>query len=114
MMVPLVFIHHAMSALIAAPLMGMTGGVAGAAYFDLIIRSCPKGLQGSVLMAAAGLLAVDGQFGNILGTSLYDHFHDFTVCVIAMTVTNALILPALLLVPRELIATADGAAPAAS
>jgi hypothetical protein len=112
MMVPLVFIHHTLSALIAAPLMGMTGGVAGAAYFDLIIRSCPRGLQGSVLMAASGLLAIDGQFGNILGTSLYDHFHDFTVCVIAMTVTNALILPALLLVPRDLVARADGAAPA--
>ena len=62
-------------------------------------------------MAAAGLLAIDGQFGNLLGAALFDHFHDFTVCVIAMTTTNLLILPALLLVPRGLTATADGHAP---
>ncbi len=61
-------------------------------------------------MAAAGALAIDGQLGNLLGTTLYDHFHNFTVCVIAMTVTNGLILPAILLVPRELIATPDGVA----
>jgi hypothetical protein len=61
-----------------------------------------------MLMAAAGALAVDGQLGNLLGTTLYDHFHNFTVCVAAMTMTNALILPAILLVPRELIATPDG------
>ena len=46
--------------------------------------------------------------GNLLGTALYDHFHNFTVCVVAMTVTNALILPAILLVPRHLTATPDG------
>jgi hypothetical protein len=32
----------------------------------------------------------------------------FTVCVIAITVVYASILPALLLVPRHLIDTADG------
>jgi hypothetical protein len=47
-----------------------------------------------------------------LATALYDHFHDFTVCVVAMTVTNALILPAILLVPRHLTATPDGVAAA--
>jgi hypothetical protein len=93
-----------------ASMMGAFGGLAGAAFFDLIIRSCPKGLQGSMLMAASGALAVDGQLGNLFGTALYDHFHNFTVCVVAMTVTNALILPAILLVPRHLIANPDGVA----
>jgi MFS transporter len=109
MMLPLLLIHDKTGAMLLAGPIGAFGGVAGAAYFDLIIRSCPKGLQGSMLMAAVGALAVDGQLGNLLGTSLYDHFHDFTVCVIAMTVTNALILPAILLVPRNLIASSDGA-----
>jgi hypothetical protein len=49
----------------------------------------------------------------VLGTSLYDHFHNFTVCVIAMTVTNGLILPAILLVPRHMMSTPDGVAPVA-
>jgi Na+/melibiose symporter-like transporter len=112
MMLPVLFIHNVIGALLFAAPMGLLGGVATAAYVDLMIRSCPPGLQGSVLMAAAGLFALDGQFGNLLGTALFDHFHNFTVCVAAMTLTNALILPALLLVPKRLIATADGQATA--
>jgi hypothetical protein len=108
MMLPLLILHQKIGALAVAAPMGALGGMGGAAFFDLIIRSCPKGLQGSMLMAAAGALAIDGQLGNLLGTTLYDHFHNFTVCVIAMTVTNGLILPAILLVPRGLIATPDG------
>jgi hypothetical protein len=44
----------------------------------------------------------------MLGTRLYDGFGGFQTCVIAITVVYALILPALLLVPRKLISTADG------
>ncbi len=110
MMLPILILHQKIGALAVAAPMGALGGLGGAAFFDLIIRSCPKGLQGSMLMAAAGALAIDGQLGNLLGTTLYDHFHNFTVCVLAMTMTNALILPAILLVPKALIATPDGAA----
>jgi hypothetical protein len=113
MMLPLLVIHTAFGAMLVAAPMGLTGGICGAAILDLIIRSCPKGLQGSMLMAAVGALAIDGQLGNLLGTSLYDHFHNFTVCVIAMTVTNGLILPAILFVPRRLLSTPDGVAPGA-
>ena len=55
----LLFIHSIEGALIAAAPIGLMGGVATAAYFDLIIRSCPPGLQGSVLMAATGLSNFD-------------------------------------------------------
>jgi hypothetical protein len=51
---------------------------------------------------------VVSRFGDVLGTNLYDHYGGFTVCVIAITVVYALILPTLLLVRRQLIATADG------
>jgi hypothetical protein len=44
----------------------------------------------------------------VLGTSLYDYYGGFTVCVLAITIVYALILPVLLLVPKGLIATADG------
>ncbi|HLZ84121.1 MAG TPA: MFS transporter [Caulobacteraceae bacterium] len=113
MMFPLLAISRMSIALMVAAPMGLLGGVAAPAILDLIIRSSPRGLQGTVLMASAGLLAIDQQLGNMLGTALYDKFHDFTVCVVAMTVTNGLILPVMLLVPRRLMATADGeAAPA--
>jgi hypothetical protein len=110
-MVPLLFIHSVTGALVAAVPMGLMGGMASAAYVDLLIRSCPRGLQGTTLMMSVGLFYIASRFGDVLGTNLYDHFGGFTVCVIAITVVYALILPTLLTVPRRLTATADGEAP---
>jgi len=110
-MVPLLFIHSITGALIAAVPIGLMGGVATAAYLDLIIRSCPLGLQGTMLMMAAGLNVIVARLGDVLGTNLYDSYGSFSVCVIAITAVYALILPVLLLVPKRLIATADGQVP---
>ena len=110
-MIPLLFIHSVTGALIAAVPIGLMGGVATAAYLDLMIRSCPRGLQGTLMMTSAGLFAIVQGLGNVLGTKLYDHFGGFTVCVIAITLVYTLILPVLLLVPNGLIDTADGQTP---
>jgi hypothetical protein len=110
-MVPLLFIHSVTGALIAAVPIGLMGGVATASYLDLIIRSCPIGLQGTTLMMSSALYFIASRFGDVLGTLLYDYYGGFGVCVIAITVVYALILPTLLLVPKHLIATADGQAP---
>jgi hypothetical protein len=59
-------------------------------------------------MMAAALTFAIVRLGDMLGTRLYDGFGGFQTCVIAITVVYALILPALLLVPRKLISTADG------
>jgi hypothetical protein len=107
-MVPLLFIHSVTGALVAAVPIGLMGGLATGAYMDLIIRSCPRGLQGTTLMMSSSLYFVISRFGDILGTTLYDRYGGFTVCVIAITLVYALILPTLWLVPKELIATADG------
>ena len=109
-MVPLVFIHSVTGALIAAVPIGLMGGVATASYLDLIIRSCPRGLQGTTLMLSSALFFIASRFGDVLGTLLYDYYGGFGVCVIAITVVYAMILSALLLVPKHLIATADGQA----
>jgi Major Facilitator Superfamily len=110
-MVPLLFIHSVTGALIAAVPIGLMGGVATGAYLDLIMRSCPRGLQGTMLMMCGSLYFAVTRFGDVLGTTLYDHYGSFTVCVIAITIVHAWILPALLLVPENLTATADGQAP---
>ena len=107
-MVPLLFIHSLTGALVAAVPIGLMGGVATAAYMDLIIRCCPRGLQGTMLMLAGALSSVAVRFGDVLGTNLYDRFGGFTVCVVAITIVYALILPTLLLVPPHLTATCDG------
>jgi MFS family permease len=110
-LVPLLFIGSVRGALVAAVPMGLMGGVATAAYLDLIIRSCPRGLQGTTLMMSSSLFVIVSRLGDVLGTNLYDHYGGFAVCVIAITIVYALILPALFLVPKQLIATADGQAP---
>lgn len=106
--VPLLFIGSVTGALIAAVPMGLMGGIATGAYMDLIIRSCPRGMQGTMLMMSGSLFFVISRFGDILGTTLYDRYGGFTVCVVAITIVYALILPTLWLVPSELVVTADG------
>jgi len=114
-MVPLWFIHSVDQALIAAAVIGLLGGVVNAAMVDLLIRSAPPGLQGTTLMMSVSLYWIAIRFGDVLGTRLYDHFGGFGVCVIAITVAYALMIPVLMLVPKRLIATADGeVAPAAT
>jgi Major Facilitator Superfamily len=106
-MVPLLLIHSVTGALIAAAPIGLMGGLATGAYLDLIMRSCPRGLQGTMLMLTGSLYFIVARFGDVLGTGLYDHYGGFTVCVIAITTVYALILPTLLMVPSDLTATAD-------
>jgi MFS family permease len=107
-MVPLLLVHSATTALIAAVVMGLMGGVATAAYLDLIIRSCPAGLQGTILMTSTALSVIVSRIGDVLGTALYQEHGGFTICVVAVTVVYALILPTLMLIPKDLVVTADG------
>jgi MFS family permease len=109
--VPLYFIHSVDTALIAAALIGLLGGACSAAFIDLLIRSCPRGLQGTTMMFSASLYWVAIRFGDVLGTQLYDRFGGFATCVLAITVTYAAILPLLLLVPKDLVDTKAGERP---
>jgi hypothetical protein len=87
------------------------GGLASAAYVDLAIRSCPKGLQGTMmLLVVATAYYVAARFGDVWGTRLYDYKGGFLTTVVATTAVYALILPVLLLAPRTLTSTADGEA----
>lgn len=111
-MIPLAFIHSADLALVLAAPIGLMGGLATAAYFDLAMRSCPPGLQGTLMMLVDGVLALSARAGDLLGSWIYNSgaAHGFTWCVIATTVVYALILPLIPLAPKALIATRDGEA----
>ena len=111
-MIPLAFIHSATSALVLAAPIGMMGGIFAAAIFDLAMRSCPPGMQGTLMMLveSGNLLSTRG--GDLLGSKIYasSPTYGFTYCVIAITVVYALMLPVLLLIPKEILNTADGEA----
>jgi Na+/melibiose symporter-like transporter len=109
-MVPLVFVHSGTQALAVAVPMGLTSGIASAAYYDLAMRSCPPRLHGTLMtLVGAGCLVTE-RGGDVLGSAVYaaSPDHGFLYCVILTTAVYVLIFPLILLVPRGLIATPDG------
>ena len=107
---PLLYIHSTATALWLALPMGLVGGFAFATYWDLALRSCPPGLQGTLMMLVAGGYELAYRGGDVVGASIYGSTstHGFLSCVILGTATSALMFPVLRLIPRDLIATADG------
>ncbi len=98
-LVPLLFIRTPASAIVVAAMMGAMGGVATAAYYDLLIRACPKGLEGTLMMIATAGFWIFGKWGDLLGSWLYDHWK-YPPCVAATTLVYASILLVLASIPR--------------
>jgi MFS family permease len=114
-MSPLLFVHTAWGAIIAAAPMGMIGGVAQAALMDLAIRSCPAKLQGTMmLLITTSVYYVAQRFGDVFGAFIYDKHGGFLPTVWITIAIYALILPVILIVPKRLIGTRDGEALAIS
>jgi len=109
-MLPVLLAQTANQVVLAAIPMGLLGGMLNGAVLDLVIRSCPKGLEGTLMMLAWSLYTVAASLGNVFGTVIYDRY-GFTACIVITTVVYALMLPLTALVPKALIATPDGAQP---
>lgn len=111
-MIPLAFIHTAREALILAVPIGAMGGIVTGAMYDLAMRSCPPGLQGTLMMLIDAAYVLSARGSDLLGSVIYasSPTYGFTYCVIAITVVYALMLPVVLLIPKPLLATADGQA----
>jgi len=111
-MIPMAFINSATSALVLAAPIGAMGGIFAAAMFDLAMRSCPPGLQGTLMMLVESGNLLSARGGDLLGSKIYglSPTYGFVYCVIAITVVYALMLPVLLLIPKEILETADGEA----
>jgi MFS family permease len=111
-MMPLAFVHSAQMALWLALPIGMMGGIAAAAYYDLAMRSCPPGLQGALMMMVDGVFLLSYRGGDILGAQIYASSarYGFLYCALATTAVYALILAVIPFIPKDLIATADGEA----
>jgi hypothetical protein len=108
--IPLLLIHSSASALWFAVPIGLANGFAFTAFWDLSMRSCPPGLQGALMMLVAGMYELAYRGGDFVGTSIYasSATHGFAYCVAAGTATSILMVAVLLLIPKEIVATADG------
>jgi len=111
-MCPLLLVGNAYGAVIAAAPMGIIGSLAQASIVDLVIRSAPRGSQGTTMMLFYALYYFSVRFGDLFGTWIYDN-HGFIPTVMVTIIVYALILPVILLVPKHIIATKDGEALAA-
>lgn len=106
---PLLFMRTVTGVLLSAIPMGVVGGIAQAALTDLAIRSCPARLQGTfMLLFTTSIYFVAVRCGDVIGAALYDHHGGFATAIWATIAAYALILPLLLLAPRDLISTTDG------
>lgn len=111
--VPLALVHSGNEALMLAVPMGLLGGIAVGAYFDLTMRSCPPGLQGSLMMMVDGIGLLSLRASDFVGSAIYDASpqNGFLYCVILTTAVYMLVLPVLLLIPQNVVSTADGQPP---
>ena len=109
-MIPLALIKSATLAMWLGFPIGMLGGIAAVAYYDLAMRSCPAGLQGTLMMLADSGFQLSYRGGDWIGTRIYQSSptHGFLYCALVTSAVYALILPVLLLVPKELVSTPDG------
>jgi hypothetical protein len=97
-LVPLLFVHGPSQGIAAAPFYGLVSGFAQCAYYDLYLRSIPKGLEG-----VGGMLMVSGFFvatrlADLLGAAVYAH-GGFTTTVVVTAAATALVLGIIPLVP---------------
>jgi MFS family permease len=109
-MIPLAFVHSGNMALILAIPMGLMGGIATAAYYDLAMRSCPPGLQGTLMMLVSAGIMLASRGSDLLGAKLYasSPANGFFYCVAATCVVYVSILAVIPWIPKHLISTADG------
>ena len=107
-MAPLLVVHDALGALIAAAPMGILGSIAQAALVDLVIRSAPRGCQGMMMMLFIAFYYFSMRAGDLLGTWIYDKHGGFIPTVLVTIIVYALILPVILMVPKRLTSTKDG------
>eukprot|EP01037_Dinobryon_pediforme_P018373 gene18373-18643_t len=108
------FIHSAGTLIALAAPMGALAAIGWCAFCDLAIRSCPQGLQGTLmlLVTAAGLLGT--RVSDVLGARLYDiaPASGFALGIGISVVVSLLCLPVILFVPREVMEIREGEDPA--
>jgi hypothetical protein len=109
--IPLLFIHSPAGALWMAVPMGMLGGFMWIALHDLAMRSCPPGLQGTLMMVISGVNALGLRCGDLAGAWIYGLAGGrtgFAWCVVATTLMYAAILGVIRWVPADIARAIEG------
>ncbi len=107
-MAPLLFVHVTGPGLWAsAAAMGVLGGIGQPAFFDLCMRSAPKGLEGSMMMLVWSMYWIAVRGGDLWGADLYDHHGGFNTALLATIAVYAVILVVIPFIPKRILAGHD-------
>lgn len=98
--------HSPGTAYAAAIVGGLCGGFVNGAYWDLLMRSAPKGLEGTAMTLGAASVLTSAAVTSLLGAVVYAH-GGFALTVWLTTLVYALIFLVIRLVPRSVTATHD-------
>jgi hypothetical protein len=100
-------IHNAGQANVVSFIAGLCCGIALASYYDLLVRCCPKELEGVAFMLTYGLFTFAGDISDVLGSYLYQH-GGFQLALEISTAGNALIFIPIALLPRLISEPQEG------
>ncbi|MHB8637809.1 MAG: MFS transporter [Fimbriimonadaceae bacterium] len=105
-MIPLMLIHNAAQSFAAATFMGLTGGLANAAYWTLVLRASPKNLAGVGMLMAISFGFISMKGSDVLGGWIFKHW-GFSGCAWVTTAVYLLLIPLIFLLPRALVEPRD-------
>jgi MFS family permease len=95
------------SAMLVGVIGGLMSGLGQVALLDLVIRSCPRGLEGTGIMLATAASVFALTLGNVFGSWIYAQ-GGFSTAMFITAVSTALILPVIWSVPPAITASREG------
>jgi hypothetical protein len=103
-------IHNVQQAYVISFLAGASMGIALGAYNDLLIRCCPKELEGAALLFVGATSYIAGDTSDIFGSWLYEK-GGFMLALAVSTLFTASIFLVLPFIPKNLTAPREGETP---
>jgi Na+/melibiose symporter-like transporter len=102
-------IRAAPGAIAVSAVVGLVSGFATVAVFDMLMRCCPPGLEGSGTALGHSAFGLAGALGDVLGATVYAR-GGFVICLAMDAVATALILPMLRKLPEAVMSATDSEA----
>jgi MFS family permease len=104
----LLFAFGTRSAMLVAVIGGLLSGLGNVAFMDLIIRSCPRGLEGTGVMLSTAAFTFALSLGDVFGSWVYAQ-GGYSTAMFVTAMTTALIFPVIWwMVPPALTAPREG------
>jgi len=108
-MLPMAFVNSSNSAFLMAIPMGLMCGMGQAAFLDVAVRSCPRGLHGTMMMVVFSGFELSFRLSDVVGSALYglDPRHGIVYSAVLTVGVDVLLLGLIPFIPERLIDSRD-------